>query len=122
MEVLYENLLRIAIAMGILSIAWSSNFFASLYYNVRLLTEAFEIHRLKDGVLKLFSVVISTALFAVAITLIPIFLQYIGTPIPNEYVELLNIVGIIGVFMKSTYMYLQQAYKTINDILEYKKK
>lgn len=121
LELLYINLIYIGIAMGLLAVSWLSNFAFSLYYNIKLLSEPFDWDRIKTGVLKLIAVVAGTGLLVVVITFVPIFLQYVGVEIPDDYVQFFSVLAIVALFAKSIYTYIKQAYETLNGILEFKK-
>lgn len=121
LELLTINLIYIGIVMGLLAISWLSNFALSLYYNIKILSEPFDWTRIWNGIQKLIALVVGTALLVVAITFVPIFLQYVNIPIPDEYVTLLSVLTIVAIFMKSIYTYIKQAYETLNGILDFKK-
>lgn len=121
LELLLNNLIYIGIAMGLLAVSWFSNFSFSLYYNIKLLSEPFDPIRAKSGVLKLVAVVVGTGLLVVVITFVPIFLQYVGVEIADEYVQFFSVLAIVALFTKSIYTYIKQAYDTLNGILEFKK-
>ena len=48
----------------------------------------------------------------VSITLVPVFLNYVGLVIPEEFIELFSILAIVALFTKSIYIYVKQAYDT----------
>lgn len=120
LELLTVNFIHIGFAMGLLAISWISNFCLSTYYNIGLLNEHFEWTRLWAGFLKLFIVVLGTGFLVVSITLVPVFLNYVGLVIPEEFIELFSILAIVALFTKSIYIYVKQAYDTLNGILDFK--
>ena len=119
LELLLQNLINTGYIMGVVAIVWLSNFTLSLYYNIKLLEQPFEFARLKSGVLKLFTIVIGTGLLVVGVTLLPIFLQYVGLQIDDTYVEFFNVLAIIGLFARTVYAYTKQAYETLSGILDF---
>ena len=120
LELLLNNLIFIGIAMGLLSVSWLSNFVLSLYYNIKLLSQPFDWTRLFNGGLKLLTVVLGTALLVVSITFVPIFLQFTGVEILDEYIEFFSVLTIIVIFAKSIFAYVKQAYTTLSGIIEFK--
>lgn len=121
LELLTTNLIYIGIVMGLLAVSWLSNFAFSLYYNIKLLSEPFDWERVWSGIQKLVAVIVGTALLVASITFVPIFLQYVGVTIPDEYVQFFSILTIVALFTKSIYTYIKQAYETLNGILDFKK-
>lgn len=122
LELLLTNLIYICIAMAIFAIFWLSNFSYSLFYNIKLLKEPYDKEKLKDGILKVIVVAIGTALYAIGVTLLIAFLNYINIPIDETYLEFLNVLAIVGIFAKASYGYAKQANETLSGIVDFKKK
>ena len=120
LELLTVNFIYIGFAMGLLAISWFSNFCLSIFYNIGLLSEPFDWMRFWEGIFKLLAVVLGTGLLVVSVTLVPVFLNYVGLVIPEEFIELFSILAIVALFTKSIYIYVKQAYDTLNGILDFK--
>lgn len=116
-ELLLSNLMITGLAMLFLVGGWLANFSLSLYYNIQLLKEPFDWNRIKDGVLKLLAVLIGTTMLVMVITYIPVFIQYIGLAIPDEYILLFNVIAIVAVIFEAVYLYVGQAYEKFNNII-----
>ena len=117
-EQIIINLTWVGYAMGILSLAWLSNFAFSIYFNIKVVEELFDIKRLINGVEKLVALCVGIGLLSLVITLFPIFMTYVGVPINEEYTTLFSVLTVIILFGNSTIKYTKQAYDTLKQILE----
>lgn len=118
MEQIITNLTWVGYSMGILSMAWLSNFAFSIYFNIKVVEELFDMKKLIDGVERLLALCAGIGLLSLVITLFPIFMTYVGIPINEEYTELFSILTIIILFGNSTIKYAKQSYDTLKQILE----
>jgi len=117
-EQIVTNLIWVGYAMGILSIAWLSNFVLSIYCNIKVLNELFDIKRMISGIEKLLALCIGIGLLSLVITVFPIYMAYVGIPIAEEYISVFSIGTIVVLFGNSTIKYTTQAYNTLKDILK----
>lgn len=116
-ETLLTNLTYIGIAMGLLAIAYISNIFFSLFYNIKITKENFDKQKLIDGVLKVIVLCLGTATLSCVVTLLPIFAQYVGITLADEFIDTFNILAIISLFISSIFKYTKEAYDTFKNIL-----
>lgn len=121
LELILENLKNVGIALLFYGIGWLANTSAKLYYNIEILKQDFEMSRFWNSLLKVLSVVISMTLQVIGITAIPIFVNEIGFSIPDEYLEVFNIVVIIGIIITVAIKYLVEAFNTTKEIIKYSK-
>lgn len=120
LELLLNNLIYTGLVMGLVAISWTSNFSLALYHNLKLLSEPFDKLRFKNGIFKLGTLTIGTALLVITITFVPIFAKFIGVEIGEEYIQFFSILTIIVMFTKSIFYYTKQAYEKLNGILDFK--
>ena len=114
---LSTNLINIGFAMGLLAIAYLSNMCFSLYYNIKIVEESFNWTKLFNGILKLIAVCIGIAALSCVITLLPLYLQYVGIALAEEFIDTFNILAVITLFVNSIYKYSKEAYETLKNIL-----
>lgn len=119
-SIVLENLKIISISFGFFLLLWLSNFVLSLYYNIGIVKDSFDKTKLKDGFLKMISVMVGTLLLIVAFTTLPQFLTYIGFPQTEEIQNLFNVIGISGIIITSSITYGKQAIQTLTDIFKIK--
>ncbi|MEG2079914.1 hypothetical protein [Chryseobacterium sp.] len=90
----------------------------SLYLNIGIVKEEFSWQKLWLGVLKLFALIIGIGALALAFTLLPVYLTEIGFPIPDEWTEMFNMLGLVGIVITSAVTYGKEALITISDIFK----
>lgn len=118
-NLLLNNLMHIGIGVGLFIVAYLSNMAYSIYYNVKLLNQQFEWEKVLDSVIKVLAFAIGTTLLCVGITFIPIFADYVGLTISEEYQEVFSNLAILLVFIVSACRYLVEAYGKLKNILNY---
>ena len=89
----------------------------SLWYNLKVLNQEFDINRLLNSIYKILAFGAGTSLLVIGITLVPIFADHVGLTIPEEYSEVFQDLAVIAVFIISSCKYLIEAYSKFQDIL-----
>lgn len=118
-QLLLRNLTHIGIGVALFVVAYVSNMAYSLYYNIKLLHQPFDAKKLLDSVIKILAFGVGTTLLCVGITFIPIFADYVGLTISEEYQEIFSNLAILIVFIVAACKYLFEAYGKLKDILNY---
>lgn len=116
-DLVLKNLYYVGIGVGIFALAYLSNMFFGIWYNVRVLEEAFDWKRILKSLLKVIAVGAGIALLTIAITLIVPFAQLAGVPIPEEYGEVVSIIAILVICLKASLTYIKEAWTKMNDIM-----
>jgi len=111
------NLQYTLIALLFFVAVYVANVLFSLYYNIEILKQEFDINRIKQSVLKVATFIGGLTLLVVSITAFPVFAELVGWTIPDEYRELLGIAVIFGAVFVPTLKYLRKAYDKMNKIL-----
>ena len=111
------NLQHVGIGVLFFLIAYGSNMAFSIYLNTKILGEIFDKNRIINSFLKILSFGIGATLLCIAITGIPIFVNYVGLTIPQDYVDIFNNLAILGVFLESAYQYLKESYGKMKQII-----
>ena len=112
-----ENLSHVGIGLIIFILAYVSNMSFSLYYNIKVLGERFDYHKLINSGLKLISFCIGVACLTTVITALPLFADFVGYTIPEEYTEVFSAVVIIAVPLYSSCKYAFEAFGKMKSIL-----
>jgi len=112
-----ENLKNVGLGCGIFVISYLSNMILGLWYNIKVLNQEFDYHRLINSALKILAFVFGTSLLAIGITLVPIFADYVGVVIPEEYTDVLQAIAIVSLFIICSCKYLVEAYNKFRAIL-----
>lgn len=120
-EAILHNLQLTGMALLFYAVGWLANTSAKLYYNIEIEKQDFDKSRFCNSLLKVLSVVVSMTFQVIGITAIPIFVNEVGFEIPAEYIDVFNIVVIIGVIITVAVKYLVEAFNTTKEIIKYSK-
>lgn len=120
LELILSNLVLIGQFMALFALAWLSNTVLSLWFNVKIVGEMFDIKRLVDGVSKLIVLCIGVALFSVLLTTAPIVFEHYGMlTFEDNAMDVFDFIAVATLFaVKGIIPYAKESYKTLNDILE----
>ena len=116
-DLLITNLTHIGIAVGLFAIAYFANICFSIYYNIKILQQDFDIIKLRNGILKLIAICLGISALTIVITLLPIFLEVMGMTLSEDFISSFNIIAIIGAFSNSIYKYIKEAFAKLQNIL-----
>ena len=118
LDVLLTNLTHVGMGCALFIIAYVSNILLSLWYNIKICNQEFDYKKLLNSVLKILAFGTGTSLLVIGITSVPMFSNYVGFVIPEEYSEVFQNLAIISVFLISTCKYLIEAYTKFKKILK----
>lgn len=118
--VLFENLKLVAYAAIIFVLAYGANICFSLWYNIKILKEAFSWKKLGTSLLKVMAVVIGIVLLCSAITLLPYVLSTVGLEVGESTEKFIDIITIITAIVVTCTKYIKEAYYTFVSILNSK--
>ena len=111
-----ENLTLIGIAMGLFVGSVAANTLLGLYNNIKILLQPFDKQRLIDTGLKTGCLVVSIILMVLVVTVMPVFCDEVGFPIPDEYIDVFSNLTIIGAAVIPSCKYLKDAYDKLCNI------
>ena len=114
-----ENLKNTAFAMLIFVGAYVANMLFSLWFNIKLLNQKFEPSRIKESALKIATFVVGLILLVTIVTAIPLFCEYVGLDLPEEYIEVFTNLAIIGITIYVSISYAKEAFDKFKAILHY---
>ena len=116
LSVILENLKLVGIAMGLFVGSVAANTLLGLYNNIKILMQPFEKQRLIDTALKTGCLVASITLMVLVVTVMPVFCDNVGFPIPEEYIDVFSNLTIIGAAVIPSCKYLKDAYDKLCNI------
>lgn len=117
LEEILANLIYIAYGIAIFVCAYLGNAAFSIYYNVEILEESFDWHKVLTSVLKILCVAVGTTLISIAITTLPEFADFIGWELPDEYKEVISSLAIILVYGSAAVKYIIEAVGKLRSII-----
>ena len=113
------NLERVGVGVLLFLIAYGSNMGFSIYLNTKILGGSFDKSKIINSLLKILAFSVGATLLCVAITGIPIFANYVGFVIPDEYSEVFENLAILGVFLVAACRYVLESYNKMKLILKF---
>ena len=116
LSIILENLKLVGIAMGLFVGSVAANTLLGLYNNIKILMQPFEKQRLIDTALKTGCLVVSITLMVLVVTVMPVFCDNVGFPIPEEYIDVFSNLTIIGAAIIPSCKYLKDAYDKLCNI------
>ena len=116
LSIILENLKLVGIAMGLFVGSVAANTLLGLYNNIKILMQPFEKQRLIDTALKTSCLVASITLMVLVVTVMPVFCDNVGFPIPEEYIDVFSNLTIIGAAVIPSCKYLKDAYDKLCNI------
>ena len=116
LSIIIENLELVGIAMGLFVGSVAANTLLGLYNNIKILMQPFEKQRLIDTALKTGCLVASITLMVLVVTVMPVFCNNVGFPIPEEYIDVFSNLTIIGAAVIPSCKYLKDAYDKLCNI------
>ena len=116
LSIIIENLELVGIAMGLFVGSVAANTLLGLYNNIKILMQPFEKQRLIDTALKTGCLVASITLMVLVVTVMPVFCDNVGFPIPEEYIDVFSNLTIIGAAVIPSCKYLKDAYNKLCNI------
>jgi hypothetical protein len=113
-ELLFNNLAYIGIAFCIFALCVVANITIKTYFNTCLLNQGFSISKMTNGIIKMLSIGITTALLAVIVTLVPAipFITWGDTA-----TDIFCIGSVILLYGEVILKYFKEAYTATRDIL-----
>lgn len=115
--IILQNLTYTGIGMALFICAYVSNMAFSIWYNTQNCNEEFDWKRFFKSLLKIVYFGIGTILLCIGVTTVPIFCDYIGLTLPEEYIDVFEKLAIVAVFVYASCKYLTEAFTKFKAIL-----
>ena len=113
-----DNLQTVGIGMLLFFLAYGSNMAFSIYYNIKVLGENFQIAKIKNSILKLIAWVVGTVLLVVVVTTLPLFSAQAGLELPEDFVNTFSTLAILVLPVYASCKYAMMAYSKMKGVLE----
>ena len=113
-----DNLQTVGIGMLLFFLAYGSNMAFSIYYNIKVLGENFQITKIKNSILKLIAWVVGTVLLVVVVTTLPLFSAQAGLELPEDFVSTFSTLAILVLPVYASCKYAMMAYSKMKGVLE----
>lgn len=117
-SLMLENLTNAGIGIIIFLLGYLANISFSLYYNIKVLGQNFNKGQMWNSFLRIVTFAVGICCLVVVITALPLFANYMGLPLPDEFVNNLTMVAIIGFPLYLASKYALMAFEKMKKILE----
>lgn len=117
-SLMLENLTNAGIGILIFLLGYLANISFSLYYNIKVLGQSFNKEQMWNSFLRIITFAVGICCLVVVITALPLFANYMGLPLPDEFVNNLTMVAIIGFPLYLASKYALMAFEKMKKILE----
>lgn len=111
------NLTKIGIGAVLFLIAYLSNMGLGAWKSVRLDGYAFDMKLILNSIVKYIVLVLSVAGLCVVVTVVPEYTNYVGLGIPDEYIEVVSNIVIVGTFITGIYIYAKDGIDKLKEII-----
>lgn len=118
LNAILHNLENAGWAMLIFLCAYVSNMTFGLYHNIKQLQQPFDKEKLINSGLKVASIVVGLVLLVTGITALPIFADYVGWKIPEEYSKVFGDLAVISICLVVSCKYFAEAIGKFSAILD----
>lgn len=107
-------------AGGFLILSYTAHTLTSIYYNIKVDKQTFDIKRLLSGLLKLLVLILTGIVLCFIVIVLPQFIQLIGIDIPEQIAAGVNATTMILIYLSATYKYFIEAKDKYVQIIESK--
>lgn len=120
-ELVLHNLRHVGIGFVLFIICYGANMAYSIYCNTEYFNQEFDWNKIWKSVKRVLAFGIGTTLLCIGATSVPIFADYVGFEISEQYQEVFQNLAILGVLLVAACKYLIEAFSKYRQMLTYKK-
>lgn len=118
MTIVLLNLEKVGVGVALFLGAYMSNILLGIWSNVKIEGYDFDWKLIAQSLVKFVVLGLGVGLLSVVVSVIPMYLTYIGIEIGSETMETIDSMVIIGAFATATIKYVTDAIGKIKAILE----
>lgn len=117
MLLIISNLMKIGIGALLFLIAYLSNMGLGAWKSVKIHGYDFDLKLIGESIVKYIVLVLSVAGLCIVVTVAPEYANYVGMAIPDEYIEVVSNVVIIGTFITGICIYVKDGFDKLKEII-----
>lgn len=117
MNLVIVNLEKVGIGVVLFLGAYIANIFLGVWANVKIEGYEFDWKLIAQSLVKFVVLGIGVGILSVVVSIIPVYLTYIGIEIGAETLETIDSMVIIGAFATATVRYITDAVSKLKTIL-----
>lgn len=111
------NLIKVAIGAALFCGAYVANMGLGAWRNVKLNGHDFDWRYMLESVAKFVVLALSISVLTIVVTVIPMYVNYVGIELSEEVLKTISSLVIIGSFLIATIQYVRDGIQKVRDIL-----
>ena len=115
--IVIDNLEKVGIGVVLFLGAYLSNVCLGAWRNVKIEGYDFDWKLIGQSLIKFVVLGVGIGLLSVVVSILPIYMAYVGVDIADDTMQVLDSIVIITAFVLATAKYVKDAYEKLKDIL-----
>lgn len=116
-NIILLNLEKVGVGVALFLGAYVANIFLGTWANVKIQGYEFDWKLILQSIVKFIVLGIGVGLLSIVVSVMPMYLTYVGIEIGAETMETIDSIVIIGAFVTATIKYITDAISKIKTIL-----
>lgn len=117
MNIIFANLEKVGIGVALFMGAYVSNMCLGAWRNVKIEGYDFDWKLIAQSVVKFLVLGIGISLMSIVVSILPVYMEYVGIDITDETMQVIDSLVIITAFVVACVKYIREAYEKLKDIL-----
>lgn len=118
MNMIVINLEQVGVGAGLFLAVYLSNMMLGAWRSVRIDGLDFNWMKIGESIVKFAVLGLGIALLSVAVSIIPMYVEYIGLTIDEETLTSIDAIVIVGAFLTATIRYIVDCINKLKEILD----
>lgn len=117
MNIIFANLEKVGIGVVLFMGAYVSNMCLGAWRNVKIEGYDFDWKLILQSLVKFIVLGLGISLMSIVVSILPVYMEYVGIDIADETMQVLDSLVIITAFVVACVKYVKEAYEKLKDIL-----
>nr|DAT89714.1 MAG TPA: hypothetical protein [Caudoviricetes sp.] len=117
MNIIFANLEKVGIGVVLFMGAYVSNMCLGAWRNVKIEGYDFDWKLILQSLVKFIVLGLGISLMSIVVSILPVYMEYVGVDIADETMQVLDSLVIITAFVVACVKYVKEAYEKLKDIL-----
>ena len=111
------NLEKVGLGIGLFLVAFLANTILGIWKSLSIDNMKFDWHKLLQGFIKFGALALGIGLLTISMSLLPLYVDYVGITLEHEILETIDILIIITAFLIASIRYIKDALSKLKAIL-----
>lgn len=116
-NIVFANLEKVGIGVALFMGAYVSNMCLGAWRNVKIEGYDFDWKLILQSLVKFIVLGLGISIMSIVISILPVYMEYVGIDIADETMQVLDSLVIITAFVVACVKYVREAYEKLKDIL-----